>query len=152
MKNIFALYALFIIVLSSCDFSKKREEKEVVQQDAKEKTASQKTNAQDFLAGKTVYDDFCITCHMPNGQGVPNTFPPLAKSDYLMTKRKESIHSIKYGLNGEITVNGKTYNNVMTPLGLSSKEIADVMNYITNSWGNKNEDLVTEEEVSKIQR
>lgn len=102
--------------------------------------------------GSEVYQDFCITCHMGNGQGLEGTFPPLAKSDFLMKNRAKSIHAIKYGLQGEITVNGKKYNSVMASLGLTGDEVADVMNYITNSWGNKNEKLVTEKEVSEIKK
>jgi len=100
--------------------------------------------------GEGIYNDFCVVCHMPDGKGVPKTFPPLAKSDYLISNRKESIKAIKYGLSGEITVNGETYNTAMTRLGLSDAEVADVMNYISNSWGNKNSTLTTIKEVSKI--
>lgn len=102
--------------------------------------------------GKEVYSDFCTSCHLPNGQGVKNVYPPLASSDYLMNKRKESIAAIKYGLEGEIVVNGKIYNNYMGALGLTDTEVADVMNYITNSWGNKNDKMVTKDEVSKIKK
>jgi mono/diheme cytochrome c family protein len=101
--------------------------------------------------GNMIYTDFCISCHLPNGKGVPKVFPPLANSDYLMNNKFESIKAIKYGQSGEIIVNGETYNNVMSPLGLENDEIADVMNYITNSWGNSNEKLITEDEVSKIE-
>ena len=102
--------------------------------------------------GSEVYQDFCITCHMGNGQGLEGAFPPLAKSDYLMTHRAKSIHAIKYGLQGEITVNGKKYNSAMASFGLSDEEVADVMNYITNSWGNQNEKMVTVKEVSEIKK
>lgn len=102
--------------------------------------------------GKEIYTDFCINCHMANGEGVANTFPPLAKSDYLMNNREASIKGIKYGQAGEIIVNGITYNSAMATMGLSDDEIADVMNYITNSWGNKNDKMITEEEVSKIEK
>lgn len=107
--------------------------------------------AQSIKRGALVYEDFCITCHLPDGKGEENTFPPLAKSDYLMQNRKESIKAIKYGQNGEIVVNGLTYNNVMAPLGLTDQEIADVMNYITNSWGNENENMINVSEVSKLE-
>ncbi len=100
--------------------------------------------------GKEIYTDFCITCHLEQGQGVPYTFPPLAKSDYLMENREESIRTVKYGLQGEITVNGIAYNSGMAPLGLEDEEIADVMNYISNSWENSSETIVTEDEVAKI--
>ncbi len=101
--------------------------------------------------GALVYQDFCISCHMATGKGVPKVFPPLANSDYLKNKREASIRAIKYGQKGEIVVNGETYKGVMAPLGLSDEEVANVMNYISNTWGNKNEMLITSEEVSKIQ-
>lgn len=118
-----------------------------------EKTFSQESPLeQSIKRGEAVYIDFCKRCHMPNGKGVGTTYPPLAGSNWLEEKRKESIHSVKYGLNGEIQVNGKTYNNVMTPLGLSDDEVADVMNYVMNSWGNTQETMVTKDEVSAIKK
>ncbi|WP_439127943.1 c-type cytochrome [Polaribacter sp.] len=102
--------------------------------------------------GKVVYQDMCATCHMPNGEGVPKVFPPLAKSDYLMEKREASIRAIKYGLSGKIEVNGVTYKGMMTNLGLYEDEVADVMNYITNSWGNKNLKMITEDEVKSVSK
>lgn len=100
--------------------------------------------------GSEIYADFCVTCHKGNGEGVAHTYPPLAKSDFLMSNREKSIRGIKYGQQGEIVVNGVTYNNVMDPLGLEDDEIADVMNFILNSWGNSSVDMVTEEEVTMI--
>ena len=100
--------------------------------------------------GKIVYEDFCVTCHLPNGEGVENTFPPLANSDYLMKNREASIRGVKYGQRGELEVNGVIYNNTMMPMGLADEEIADVMNYVYNSWGNKNSEMVTAEEVAGI--
>ncbi|GAA3624798.1 c-type cytochrome [Flavivirga jejuensis] len=102
--------------------------------------------------GKEIYTDFCVSCHLPNGAGVEKVYPPLANSDYLIKNREASIKGIKYGQKGTIIVNGKTYNGNMVPMGLSDDEVADVMNYITNSWGNKNDKIVTEEEVSKIKK
>ncbi|WP_298480507.1 cytochrome c [uncultured Maribacter sp.] len=100
--------------------------------------------------GKEVYSDFCVTCHLENGEGIPSTFPPLAKSDYLLNNRNKSIKGLKYGQQGEIIVNGLIYNNSMPALGLEDEEIADVMNYILNSWENTSNKMVTPEEVSKI--
>lgn len=100
--------------------------------------------------GGIIYSDFCMQCHLGNGKGVPGNFPPLAGSNWLKEKRTESIHSVKYGQKGEIEVNGVTYNGVMVPMGLSNKEVADVMNYIMNNWGNEQDKMVTEEEVAKV--
>ena len=102
--------------------------------------------------GAIIYEDFCVNCHLPNGKGVEKTFPPLAQSDYLMNNRIASTKAIKFGQKGEIIVNGITYNNIMAPLGLTDDEIADVMNYITNSWGNVNKKMITKAEVSSIER
>ena len=100
--------------------------------------------------GSEIYLDFCVTCHKGNGEGVAHTYPPLAKSDFLMSNREKSIRGIKYGQQGELVVNGVTYNNVMDRLGLEDVEVADVMNFILNSWGNSSDDMVTEEEVALI--
>ncbi|WP_241480657.1 c-type cytochrome [Psychroserpens mesophilus] len=100
--------------------------------------------------GAEVYNDLCITCHLPDGKGVPKSFPPLANSDYLLNNRVKSIRAIKYGLSGEIIVNGEIYNMPMAAFGLTNTEVADVMNYITNSWGNQNLSLITDKEVSEI--
>lgn len=102
--------------------------------------------------GAAIYDDFCMSCHMPDGKGELNINPPLAGSDFLMKKREESIKAVKYGLSGEIMVNGIKYNSAMAALGLYDDEVADVMNYILNSWGNEDAKIVTVEEVSKIER
>jgi len=102
--------------------------------------------------GNEIYIDFCVTCHLEKGEGVANTFPPLAESDYLKKNREQSIRGVKYGQQGEIVVNGVTYNNVMAPLGLEDDEIADVMNFVMNSWGNSSEEMVTVEEVEAIQK
>lgn len=107
--------------------------------------------AKSIQRGKEVYADFCVQCHLASGKGT-ETFPPLANSDWLVNKRKESIHAIKYGQSGPIKVNGKTYNGRMSPMGLSDEEVADVMNYIMNSWGNKQSKMVTVSEVKAVKK
>lgn len=102
--------------------------------------------------GQEIYTDFCMNCHMANGEGVEKTYPPLAKSDYLKNNQEASIRGIKYGQKGEIIVNGKTYDGFMTPMGLDDEEVADVMNFINNSWGNSSDKIVTEEEVAAIKK
>ena len=101
--------------------------------------------------GKEVYEDFCVACHQADGKGLPGAFPPLAQSDYLLEKREASIRAIKYGQQGEVVVNGVSYNAIMAPLYLADDEVADVMNYILNSWDNKG-DFVSVEEVQKVEK
>ena len=101
--------------------------------------------------GAGIYQDFCVQCHLDSGEGVSGVFPPLADSDYLLNNIDLSIKGIKYGLNGPIKVNGETYDGVMQNQGLEEEEIADVMNYILNSWNNSSEQVITPQRVSQIQ-
>lgn len=101
--------------------------------------------------GRLVFENTCVVCHQATGQGVEGVYPPLAGSDYLMEQRFPSIRGVKYGQRGPLVVNGVTYDNTMLPLKLSAQEIADVMNYVRNSWGNKAEGPpVTPDEVDSI--
>ena len=95
-----------------------------------------KSLAQKLKDGKQVYMKTCFACHQAEGQGIPNAFPPLAKSDYLNADVKRAIGIVLHGKTGEITVNGKKYNSVMTKQTLTDEEVADVMTYVYNSWGN----------------
>ena len=103
--------------------------------------------------GRLLYDDFCVRCHLPNGKGEIGVIPPLAESDFLYKHMEESIKALKFGgIDGEIIVNGVKYNSRMEKMGLYDDEIADVMNYILNSWGNKSDKIITEEYVKKLKK
>lgn len=107
--------------------------------------------AKSIERGKMVYSENCITCHMGTGEGVTATFPPLAKSDYLMQTPGNAIKAIKFGLAGKIKVNGVEYDNMMPNPGLGNDEIADVVNYIMNSWENSSENkMITEKMVEEV--
>jgi nitrite reductase (NO-forming) len=87
------------------------------------------------VTGEAIYKKNCVTCHQANGEGLPNTFPPLAKSDYL-ANREKAIRQVINGGSGDIVVNGKTYNSTMTQLPLSDDEIASVLTYVYSNFGN----------------
>jgi mono/diheme cytochrome c family protein len=108
--------------------------------------------AKSIAKGKEVYTDFCMQCHLVNGKGDSKNFPPLDGSDWLAKKENQSIHAVKFGQTGEILVNGKKYNNTMPPMGLSNQEVADVMNYIRNSWSNKNPKMISTEQVEAVKQ
>lgn len=63
-----------------------------------------------------------------------------------------SIKAIKYGLIGKIIVNGVTYKGMTTYLGLYANEVADVMSYRNNSWGNTNNKMISEKEVEPVSK
>jgi len=89
----------------------------------------------EVVSGEAVYKRTCITCHQANGAGVPNAFPPLAKSDFLADKDKAITQVIK-GQMGEMTVNGAKYNGVMPPQALNDEEVAAVLTYVYGNFGN----------------
>jgi nitrite reductase (NO-forming) len=101
--------------------------------------------------GRGVYMQTCFVCHQMNGEGVPAQIPPLAKSDYFakMTD-EEAIHIVIAGRTGEVIVNGKKYNGTMTPLNyLTDDQIANVLTYVRNSFGNEGA-AVSMSEVKKV--
>lgn len=101
--------------------------------------------------GKGVFMQTCFVCHQLNGEGIPGQIPPLAKSDFFakMTD-EEAIRTVIAGRTGEVVVNGKTYNGTMTPLNyLSDDQIANVLTYVRNSFGNSGP-AVKAEDVKKV--
>jgi len=112
----------------------------------------EKSFEQSISDGKMIYEDFCIQCHLSNGEGLEKVYPPLNNSDYLLKNIDKSIYSIKYGLKGEIIVNGIKYNGVMINQGLDDEEIADVMNYITNTWDNSLKIQITTKRVNELKK
>lgn len=94
--------------------------------------------------GKEIYNNTCKACHQENGQGVPKTFPPLAKSDFL-SDRKAVIEQIINGKTGAMIVNGEEYNSAMPPQKLNDEEIAAVLTYVYSSWENSGEAFTAEE-------
>lgn len=100
--------------------------------------------------GSNIYASNCIACHMENGEGMAGVFPPLKNSDYLKDKKK-IIQAMINGLQGEITVNGKKYNSAMPASGLNDSEIADVLTYVNNTWGNKGA-RITAQEVKALRK
>ncbi len=100
--------------------------------------------------GKGVFMQTCFVCHQIDGQGIPGQIPPLAGSDFLMADKDRSIRAVLQGLTGEVVVNGKKFNGVMTPLNnLSDPEIANVLTYVRNNFGNAG-DAVKSEDVRRL--
>jgi len=88
--------------------------------------------------GKEVYALYCQNCHMEDGNGTLEINPPVAKADYIKKPAKILIDVILKGQSGEVVVNGKKYTGIMPAQEyLTDIQIADVLNYVRNSWGNK---------------
>jgi len=103
-------------------------------------------------AGRALYQGTCSVCHGGQGEGMEGVFPPLAESDFLMPDKRRSIEVVLNGLEGPITVNGKDYDSVMPPMSqLSDDEIANILTFVRNSFGNQGE-AVTAEEVRSVRQ
>lgn len=101
------------------------------------------------LDGKAEYL-VCQTCHQENGEGLPNLYPPLAGSEWLTGDASVPIAIVLHGMQGEITVKGQKFNNVMAPwASLSDAQIAAILTYERASWGNS-APAVTAEEVAAV--
>ncbi len=118
-----------------------------------EMPAGSPTQTTQLLKGRFVYAQACFPCHREEGRGVPGQIPPLARSDFLSNLTKEDyIRGVLLGRNGPVTVNGIAYNVPMVPLNfLSDDQIANVLTYVRNSFGNSG-DPVSVEEVARVRQ
>ena len=108
------------------------------------------TKEMQIKAGAALFTGTCSVCHQANGEGLVGVFPPLTKSDYLTQDRAKAIAVVINGLSGPVKVNGKDYNSVMPPMSqLNDDAIANILTYVTNSWGNTG-DQITQAEVAKV--
>jgi nitrite reductase (NO-forming) len=72
-------------------------------------------------------------------------FPPLAESDFLNADKSRAIQAVIFGWRGEVVVNGMTFNNNMPSLPLSDHDIANVLTFVYNSFGNSGLEVTPEE-------
>lgn len=114
-------------------------------------------NSELYTKGKVIYnkEGYCITCHQENGEGLESAgFPPLSKSNWVTGNPDRLIKLVLHGVYGPMEVNGKQYSGEvpMTPYGglLNDEELAAVLNYIRNSFGNNANLLISTERVKEI--
>lgn len=91
-----------------------------------------------YVQGRNIYQTQCKNCHAENGEGLGELFPPLKQADYLKKNKDQLACIIQNGLKGAIQINGKTYKAQMpAQTQLAPIEIAEVITYVTNSFGNE---------------
>lgn len=101
--------------------------------------------------GEGIFMTNCMHCHMKDGKGAEPLVPPLHNSPRIMHSKSKAIRQVLHGLDNPITINGIEYNASSMPSQseLSDQEIADVLNYIRNSWGNKTNTAVKAADVAQ---
>jgi len=88
--------------------------------------------------GAVVYAQDCASCHQADGRGVPGAFPPLANDKLVQGDARYLARVVLYGLQGQVTVNGQTFNGALPGFApsLSDEQIGQALNYIRGAWGN----------------
>ena len=113
-------------------------------------TAFVKADDEQMKRGLAVYSRTCIACHQPTGKGLAPVFPSIAGVPIVNGDATLPIKFILHGLMGPITVDGVTYNSMMPPVaGVSDQDIADVLTYVRQSFGNKS-NPVTPDQVKAV--
>jgi nitrite reductase (NO-forming) len=97
--------------------------------------------------GQAAYETYCLSCHMADGNGIEGVFPSLVKAGNLADKNRLS-KIILQGIRGPVTSKGVQYDGEMAGIAMTDQEVADVMNYVRNSWGNKAPALKVEDVVA----
>ncbi|MFD1469090.1 c-type cytochrome [Hymenobacter caeli] len=105
----------------------------------KPKAAAAGAPAPALLAqGKKVYTQYCLTCHQADGGGVQNMNPPLIKTTYVLGDKARLANILVHGFSEQVAINGETYNNIMPAHDfLTDAQMAAVLTYVRNSFGNK---------------
>lgn len=90
------------------------------------------------VRGERVFQRNCVACHQTSGAGVPGAFPTLVGTQWVLGSEERVTKILLHGLGGPIEVMGNTYNGAMPAFGnqLSDRDIAAVLTYIRQAWGN----------------
>lgn len=143
MHRLYLIFSLSVaLLLVACGGSSEKSPPQAPPTAAETRAATESENTDPTTArlmtiGERVYARNCLSCHQKSGGGVPNLNPPLVDTEWVLGDEARLIEVILNGLNEEIEVNGEVYHNAMASFAqLSDQEIAAVLTYIRNSWGN----------------
>jgi len=111
------------------------------------------------VMGKKLFNSAgaCFTCHQPTGMGVPSVYPPLAGSEWANGPAERVIRIVLYGLQGPVSVEGKTFNAAAMPsfgtagFNWSDDKLAAVLTYVRQEWGNK-APAVTADDIAAVRK
>jgi len=100
--------------------------------------------------GAKVYKQYCMACHQADAGGVPHLNPPLIKTPFILGDKKRLIQNIINGKTEPVEIDGEMYTNPMpAQVLLNDQQVADVLSYVRNSFGNK-ASMVTVAEVKQV--
>ena len=131
---------VFVIVLLLIASVSNAQTKKIVTKPATKVSAASSAGSlkASITRGQAVYTKYCLTCHQVDGSGVPNMNPPLIKTKWTLGSKTVLIQQVLKGSSGKVEIDGDTFSNTMPPLKtLTDQQIADVLTYVRNSFGNK---------------
>jgi len=104
--------------------------------------------AQFYTNGKSLFTEHCANCHGEKGEGLGSLYPPLTDTAFLRANRSRLACLVKYGLHEELIVQQQRFDTEMPGKPeLTEQEIAYILTYLGNSFGNEL-GLVSTEEVN----
>lgn len=127
------LIVLIAIMLFACGGGKEKKKEENSGLTSREEIRLKQYQVQ----GAKLYATYCANCHQQDGKGLASLYPPLAGSDYLLEDLPRAACIIRHGQSKEIVVNGVTYNQMMPGNPITNLEVAEVLTFISNAWGNE---------------
>lgn len=102
-------------------------------------------------AGRKIYIEKCLVCHMADGAGIPNAFPPVRYSDYLQADPVRGAEQVLNGSDEKMIVNGKVYDAPMPPQVNTKEEARAVINYVLYEMnGYKKSELLTTDDIDHV--
>ncbi len=133
MRNRYFVIGFIAVLLFACGGGKEKQEEEKSGLSSRDEIRLKQYQVQ----GAKVYATYCANCHQQDGKGLASLYPPLAGSDYLLEDLPRAACIIKNGQSKEIVVNGVTYSQMMPGNPITNLEVAEVLTFIANAWGNE---------------
>jgi mono/diheme cytochrome c family protein len=147
-RFLFSIFIMLPCVLLAQ--TKKTATKSVTASKTKSTVASKNTLQTSIIRGKAVYGTFCLACHQADGSGVPNMNPPIIKTSWVLGSKTVLIQQVLKGSANKVEIDGETFHNTMPAQAqLTDQQIADVLTFVRNSFGNK-ASIITPAEVKAV--
>lgn len=141
--------SLVLLVISVCLSATAQTKKPATGSKPVKKSGTAAISPATMGRGKVVYNLYCVSCHQPDGGGVPSMNAPIVKTSYVLGPKNRLIDVILKGMQ-DVEIDGETYSNVMPSHSfLTNQQIADVLTYVRNNFGNK-ASAVTVAEVAAV--
>lgn len=137
---------IVVVAKEPAEFDTWISEQEAIQREAKEqeqKLLAMNMSMEELMGeGEKVYLSSCAACHMPSGEGLPGVFPALKGSALVLEDMAGHIDTV---VNGRAGTAMQAYAKQLT-----LTELAAVITYERNAWGNSTGDTVQAKDINAI--